>query len=416
MEKTTQNQDNSSNKNIWLLGWTSLINDLSSEMIMPILPMFFAHLGADGFVIGILGGLREGIGNLLKILFGYASDKIGRRKPFLLGGYISSALMKLLLAFSSSWPMALIVASLERIGKGMRNAPRDAMIVETMPNQEGKGFGIHRMMDTTGAILGSSIVFFLVWKMSKIDYMHIILFSSAIAFLSVIPLFTLKEPENKKTGPNDVPALAVGLKKLSKKARRFILISSLFALGSLSYMFFIMRIRYTSISKTGILFALGLYIFFNIVYAIFSVPLGLLFDKIGGRRTIMMGYIAMLSVVLGFAFFHPFMSWILFALYGFSMAALKGNQNALIGIMAEPNERGLALGTFQTLTGIAMILGNSIAGFLWKAYGIKWAFLFSSVSIILAIILMIFSWRLLNVHNFTGLVLPVNVKLSKFKK
>ncbi len=402
--------DSHTNRNIWLLGWTSLINDLSSEMIMPILPLFFTHLGADGFIIGLLGGLREGIGNILKIFFGYASDKIGKRKPFLLTGYISSAVMKAGLAFSNIWPVALLFASLERIGKGMRNAPRDAMIVESMPKHEGKGFGIHRMMDTTGAILGSSLALFIVWKSNTIDYRHIILFASGIALLSVFPLFTLKE---EKTEEKQVMPITIGLKNLSQKARRFILISSVFAFGSLSYMFLIMRTRYMSIGRKGILITLGLYVFFNIFYALFSIPFGLLFDKIGGRRTLMIGYIAMLLVVLGFAFFHPFMAWMLFALYGLAMAALKGNQSALIGIIAQTNERAFVLGTFQTFTGIATILGNACAGILWKLFGMRWAFLLSAGAIGIAILLMLLNWELLNVHNYTGPILPVNINLTK---
>ena len=145
--------------NVILLGVVSFLNDISSEMIMPILPMFLTALGGTGIVIGLVGGLMESISSILKVISGYLSDKIGKRKIFISFGYFTSAICKLFLAFSKIWQQVLIFSSLERTGKGLRTAPRDAILADSMPKERGRGFGIHRAMDTSGAVLGSIIVF-----------------------------------------------------------------------------------------------------------------------------------------------------------------------------------------------------------------------------------------------------------------
>ena len=148
--------------NIILLGIVSFLNDASSEMIMPILPLFITSLGGTALIIGLVGGIRDSISSLLKVVFGYWSDKTGKRKIFVFSGYLTSALFKLLLSFSTIWHHVLIFSGLERVGKGIRTAPRDAIIADSMPKKRGKGFGIHRSLDTAGAILGSVIAFLLI--------------------------------------------------------------------------------------------------------------------------------------------------------------------------------------------------------------------------------------------------------------
>lgn len=174
--------------NILLLGFVSFFNDLSSEMIMPILPMFIKSLGGAGLIIGLIGGLRDSVSSILKVLCGYWSDRTGKRKIFVSSGYLTSSVFKLFLAFSKSWQHVLIFAGLERTGKGLRTAPRDAIIADSMPEEKGKGFGIHRALDTSGAILGSIIVFLLFW-FKGFDFKSIILFAAIISFISLIPLY-----------------------------------------------------------------------------------------------------------------------------------------------------------------------------------------------------------------------------------
>ena len=167
--------------NILLLGIVSFFNDMSSEMIIPILPMFIAALGGTGIIIGLIGGLRDSISSILKVICGYWSDKIGKRKIFVSTGYLSSIFFKLMLGFSTLWQHILIFASMERIGKGIRTAPRDAIIADSMPEERGKGFGIHRSLDTLGAIMGSIIVFILFWFLG-LEFTAIVLIAALIGF------------------------------------------------------------------------------------------------------------------------------------------------------------------------------------------------------------------------------------------
>ncbi len=174
--------------NVVILGIISFLNDLSSEMIMPILPILITTLGGGGLAVGIIGGLRESIASLLKVICGWWSDRTGRRKIFLSSGYGLSSGFKLLLAFSRTWQHVLVFAGLERVGKGMRTAPRDAIIAESMPEAHGKGFGIHRALDTSGALLGSAVVFLLYWFLN-FDLAKIILIAAIVAFSSLIPIY-----------------------------------------------------------------------------------------------------------------------------------------------------------------------------------------------------------------------------------
>ena len=178
--------------NILLLGVVSFLNDLSSEMFAPILPMFITSLGGAGLIVGLIGGLQDSIASILKVLSGYWSDRVGRRKIFVFSGYLTSAIFKLLLAFSRIWQHILLFVSFERVGKGLRTAPRDAIIADSMPEARGKGFGIHRALDTLGAILGGIMALVLYWFL-EFGFTSIIFIAAIIAFISLSPLYFVKE-------------------------------------------------------------------------------------------------------------------------------------------------------------------------------------------------------------------------------
>ena len=283
--------------NILLLGIVSFLNDFSSEMIMPILPMFVEAFGG-ALAVGLVGGLRDSISSILKVFFGYWSDKTGRRKIFVSSGYITSAVFKLLLALSKTCPYVITIAALERLGKGMRTAARDAIIADSMAEQRGKGFGIHRTLDTCGAILGSIVVFLLVWVFD-FDFSLIILIAAVFAFVSLIPLHFVKQAERQ---PQDI-SLKIGLRQLPKPLKLFILVSGVFALGNFSYMFFIIKAQAAFPGRLSIALPILLYVLFNFFYAGFSVPLGVLSDKIGRGKVIAIGYLLFSLTSLGFAFF-----------------------------------------------------------------------------------------------------------------
>lgn len=372
------------NANIFLLGIVSFLNDLSSEMIMPILPMFITALGGTGLVVGLIGGLRDSISSILKVLCGFLSDKTGKRKIFVFSGYLTSSVFKLFLAFSKIWQHILVFAGLERVGKGLRTAPRDAILADSMPKERGKGFGIHRALDTSGAIAGSIVVFLLFWFL-RFDFKSIIFFAAIIAFFSLIPLHFVKEGKRE---PQHI-TLKIGLKKLPKSLKLFILISDIFALANFSYMFFILRAREFFTGKLSIGAPILLYILFNIFYAVFAIPFGTLSDKIGRKKVIVFGYLLFSLTSLGFAFFNSLISFIvLFALYGIVYAIIDGNQRAYVSDLSSEELRATALGTFHTTIGLITLPASLIAGFLWQINP-NITFIYGTVVSIVSVVLFI---------------------------
>ncbi|RLJ02152.1 MAG: MFS transporter [Candidatus Aenigmatarchaeota archaeon] len=372
--------------NIFLLGVVSFLNDLSSEMIMPILPMFITALGGAGLIVGLIGGLRDSISSILKVFAGYWSDKSGKRKIFVFSGYLTSALFKLFLAFSKAWQHVLIFSGLERIGKGLRTAARDAIIADSMPKEKGKGFGIHRAMDTLGAIGGSVIVFLLIWFFGY-NFKSIILIAAILALLSLIPLYFVKE---RKREPQDIN-LKIGLKNLSRPLKLFILISGIFALANFSYMFFILRAQELFTGKLSVGVPILLYILFNAFYAVLAVPFGELSDKIGRKKVIVFGYLLYSLTSFGFAFFNSLTPFIvLFALYGMVYAIVDGNQRAYVSDLSSEELRATALGTFHTATGLMALPASLIAGFLWQINSSMPFVYGAAVSIISVVLFIVF--------------------------
>ena len=353
-------------KNVYLLGFTSFLNDMSSEMIMPILPMLITSLGGGSLSIGLVGGLREFISNILMVLVGYYSDRIRKRKVFVILGYLTSSIFKLLLGLSKTWLLAVVFSSLERMGKGIRTAPRDAIISESMPKTLGKGFGIKRAFDTAGAILGSTLsllfILYLQYSFSKI-----ILIAAVVGFLSIVPLYFVKE---KKASYDSKITFKVGVKNLSNELKLFILISALFTLSNFSYMFYILRAQEFLMivdEKMAVVIPIALYILYNIFYASFSIPFGILSDKIGRKSVLTLGYVLYGITSLGFAYFISKKSLILlFALYGIAYASFAGNQKAYVSDLSSEDVRATALGLFYTVIGFASLFASLIAGYLWK--------------------------------------------------
>ena len=361
------------------------LNDISSEMIIPILPMFITALGGNGLIVGLIGGLRDSISSILKVFAGYWSDKSGKRKVFVFSGYLISALFKLLLAFSKIWHHVLVFASLERIGKGLRTAPRDAIIAESLPKERGKGFGIHRAMDTLGAIIGSITVFLLFWFFG-FNFKSIILIASILAFLSLIPLHFVKEKKRKQQEIN----LKIGLKTLPKSLKLFILISGIFAMANFSYMFFILKAQEFFPGKLSIGMPILLYVLFNIFYAGFAIPFGKLSDKMGRRKVIAFGYLLFSLTCLGFAFFNSLTAFIiLFALYGIVYAIVDGNQRAYVSDLSSEELRATALGTFHTVTGLIALPASTMAGFLWQISS-RIPFLCGAIISLISAVLLVF--------------------------
>ncbi|MBI5740979.1 MAG: MFS transporter [Nitrospirae bacterium] len=371
--------------NIILLGVVSFLNDLSSEMIMPILPMFITSLGGSGAVVGLIGGLRDSLTSILKVLCGYWSDKTGKRKVFVFAGYLVSALFKFFMAVSTTWPHILASASLERTGKGLRSAPRDAIIADSMPKEKGKGFGIHRAMDTAGAVLGSLIVFFLFWNLDM-GFKPIILISAFISFPALIPLIFVKE---EKKGRRDI-SLAISLKGLPGELKLFTLISGIFTMANFSYMFFVLKAQDFFSGRLSVAAPILLYILFNIFHSLFAIPSGILADRIGRKRVLSSGYLLFALTSLGFAFCSSLWLFIvLFAAYGIVLSIIEVNQRAFASDLSTEEMRGTALGTFHTVTGLVSLPASLIAGLLWQHVSPASAFVYGSAVSLVSVVLLI---------------------------
>jgi MFS family permease len=369
-------------RNVIILSIVSFLNDLSSEMIMPILPMFLQSVGASGQIVGLVGGLRDSVASILKVLCGYWSDKTGKRKIFVYWGYGVSSVFKLLLGISRTPAGAVVFSSMERVGKGLRTAARDAIIAESVDaTQRGKGFGIHRGLETIGAILGASLAFIFL-QFAGFDFRTIILIAAVMGLASLVPLRFVSEPE---TGRQNAK-LKINLAILSRPLKLFILVAAIFALGNFSYMFFVLRAQHLFAGKWSITAPILLYVLFNIFYSALAMPLGSISDKIGRQAVIIFGFGLFAVVSLGFAFCNSLWLYIiLFALYGVVFAAVDGTERAFVSDLAGPDFKATALGTYHTVTGLAALPASITAGFLWEHISPAATFVFGGVTAIVAV-------------------------------
>lgn len=360
-------------KNIILLGITSLLTDFSSEMVLPILPFFIQSVGGGGVIIGLIFGIGDAVASILRVWSGYIADKTKRYKGIVIFGYAISSVVKFAYAGASSWTQIAWVRPIERVGKGLRDAPRDAIVSESLPvEHRGRGFGIQRAMDSAGAMLGSVAILVLYVGMD-VPLRTIFIISACIGLVAVIPLIFVRVPDQLRLARG-----AVSLRKLSGKARQFLLISTLFAFANFSVVFFIMmgQSAFKDVStQSALAMTLIAYIVFNLVDTVFSGPVGALSDRMGRRRTIIIGYMLFAVVCAGFVA----KSWLvhgatenlvalilLFALYGVFKAFIDASQRAFMSDVSEDSVRGTALGAFETLTGLSAIPAGLIAGVLWN--------------------------------------------------
>ncbi len=366
-------------KNVWWLGLVSFINDTSSKLILPILPLFIKEIGGAGLALGLISGLGESISSFFKMLAGYWSDKLGRRKPFVFTGYLISSISKLLFSFSQNWPQVLGLRSAERFGKGLRSASRDAILAASS-KRRGRVFGIHRALDSGGSVLGGILAFLFFWFLG-LSFRRIFLIAGIIAFLSLIPIFFVREKGTKKKAMN----LRIGFSRLSKRLRVFIIIATIFALGNFSYMFFVLRSQDYFSEKLAIGIPILLYVLYNISYTAFAIPAGNLADKIGKKKVLLAGYSLFGLVCMGFLFAGSLVWFvILFLLFGLNYALVNATERAYVSDLAAKSYRGTALGTFHMAVSLAALPAGLIAGKLWDLSS-SYAFIYGAALSLAAI-------------------------------
>jgi MFS family permease len=380
-------------RNVFFLGWVSFLTDVSSEMIFNVLPLFLLNVLKVGTpIIGLIEGIAEGTASLFKLISGWLSDRLGQRKGLTVFGYSLSTVAKPFLYIASSWAVVLAVRFSDRVGKGVRSAPRDALVADsTADNERGKNFGFHRAMDTAGAVLGialAALVIFLVEQQNVQLSWHafriLVLAGIGPAVLAVI-ILVLFVHEKKKAGPPRVsdPAAqqivqaAPAKTKLDRRFKLFLVMMVLFTLGNSSDAFLILRAQNLGFS---VFWVLILFLALNLVYTLAAMPAGIISDKLGRRRVIVVGWTIYALSYLGLALTSAkWQVWLIFAFYGLYYGISEGVTRAFVSDIVPADKRGTAYGWYHAAVGLSLLPASVIAGLLWQYISPASTFYFGAV-------------------------------------
>jgi MFS family permease len=382
-------------RNVFAISLVSLLNDVSSEIVYPLLPFFLnITLGVSPKVLGSIEGAAESVSSLLKLFAGHFSDRFGKRKIFVVFGYVLSSFARPLLAFATGWHQVLAIRLSDRVGKGIRTAPRDAMIADTVAVKErGLAFGLHRAMDHTGAVVGPLIGYLLVSllaadrnALAAEDFTTIFLLASipALAAVLVVSIFVRESHKPKRARDaeadmvTNISAAPVrfSLRGFDGNFKRFLIIISLFTLSNSSDFFLLLRARDGGVSVLSMSLLWAALHASKVLSSIFG---GDLSDRLGRKRLIVSGWILYAAVYAGFAFVsEPISVWILFLIYGIYFGLAEGAEKALVADLVRPEQRGTAYGLYNLAFGITVFPASLLMGTLWDWRGAKTAFLVSA--------------------------------------
>jgi MFS family permease len=362
-------------RNVWAASLTSFFMDVSSEMVINILPLFLSNvLGVKTNIIGLIEGIAEATASLLKVFSGWLSDKLRARKWLAVAGYGLSTVAKPFFYFANSWGMVAGVRWADRVGKGVRTAPRDALVADSIDDRHrGLAFGFHRAADTGGALLGLLIALLVVWltqsssqELGRGTFQTVVLISLIPAVLAVLALAIGAQDvavKEKRQPPR------ITFKGLGKPFLVFMVIVGIFDLGNSSDAFLVLRAQERGLNVLGVL---GMLATFNLIYTLVSTPAGSLSDRVGRRRIIVGGWLVYALIYLGFALagtgWHV---WVLYGLYGVYYGLAYGTTKAMVADIVAPELWGTAYGTYNAVLGILDFPASLIAGLLWDGVG-RW--------------------------------------------
>jgi MFS family permease len=387
-------------RNVWILSITSFLTDVSSEMLFNLLPLFLVNvLGVRTAVVGLIEGLAETTASLIKLGSGALSDYLENRKTLTVIGYGLSAIAKPLLYFANTWGGVLGVRFTDRVGKGIRSSPRDALLADSTPeDRRGLAFGLHRAADTAGAFTGLLIAALVVWasqasaaELSRNTFQKVTLFSIIPAFLGVIVLaFGAREVVSSRTAKDDRSFKFSGL---DHKFWAFLGVVVIFTLGNSADAFIILRAQERGLNVLQIL---GMLLTFNAVYTLIASPAGALSDRIGRRSVLIAGWLVYGLIYLGFALSDTGAQiWLFYGVYGLYYALTEGASRAYVADLVPQEQRGTAYGLFHAGVGLAALPASLIAGILWQGLG-GWAglgpaapFYFGAILALLAVVLFV---------------------------
>lgn len=374
------------NQTVKALGVVSLLTDLSTKMVYPITPIFLTHvLGAPTWTLGLIEGIAESTASLLKLSSGWLSDRVGRRKPFALFGYSLGAFSRILLAMSMVWGHVLGARFIDRVGKGLRAAPRDVLITEnSSPKQRGQAFGLHHSLEKVGEVLGPLVGAIVLWLFPG-NYRGVFTIAVIPALLGVAVLLLVVR-DRRTNHPTGKTLPQFRWRELSPTYRHFLLVIGLFSLGNSSDAFLLLRTQDLGLSSSYVLL---LYSLFNLVEVILGLAAGRLSDRIGRRIVLTVGYLIFAVVYLGFAIATSlWMIWALFFLYGLYSTLTRGVQKALVSDLVHPEKRGAEIGVFYTVTGVAALPASLIAGYLYSQIGSGAPFYFSACTTVSSVLIL----------------------------
>jgi len=377
---------------IWALGFVSLLMDVSSEMIHSLLPVFMMTVvGASALTIGLIEGAAEAIALIVKVFSGALSDYWGRRKPLAVLGYGLGALSKPLFAMSTGVGLVVTARLMDRVGKGIRGAPRDALVADIAPPEvRGAAFGLRQSLDTVGAFLGPLLAMGLMILWAN-DFQAVFWVAVIPAFLAVaLLIFGVREPEKKAEGaPRSNPIRRENLRRLSGAYWWVVAIGAIFTLARFSEAFLVLRA-----AEGGLTLALTLLVLIgmNGVYAISAYPFGKLSDRISHRRLLAMGLILLIAADAALAWSkHWTWVWLGISLWGLHMGVTQGLLATMVADTAPDDLRGTAYGFFNLMSGVAMLVASALAGLLWDQFGASFTFVAGGIFSALALVVLLFA-------------------------
>jgi MFS family permease len=365
-------------RNVFFAGLVSFFMDVSSEMIYPLVPLFLANvLGVNKSVIGLIEGVAESTASLLKVFSGWFSDRIGNRKWLMAAGYGISTFSRPIIALSTGWQHVMGSRFMDRFGKGVRTAPRDAIIAESSEKSHlGRAFGFHRSMDTMGAVVGPALAFFLLSLFSN-NYRWVFWLSMIPGLIAVLLIiFFITEKKKASLPHSERPKLT--LKHFDWRFKFFVLIATLFAIGNSSDVFLILRAQQIGIPA---LMIPVVYLLFNLIYSISSIPAGIAADRFGRKRVILLGFMLFAILYYGFAIARDTTAiWVLFGFYGLFMGLTEGIQKAFLTTIIPQDFKATAFGVYNTAVGLAMFPASLIGGWLWDHVSPSATFYFGAIT------------------------------------
>lgn len=379
-------------RNIIFLGLISFFMDISSEMVYPIIPLYLTSaFGATPAIVGIIEGIAESTASLLKVFSGYITDKYKKKKPIAFVGYATGLVYKVALLFASSWAGILVARVVDRLGKGIRTAPRDVMVSESADkNAMGKSFGVHKALDMAGSAIGILLSFFLLRQLgnSQAEYKMVFVLSLIPTVLALLMFGFVKEKKEEREVKKR-EHFWKHLSALDGRLKLYLVVVFLFTLGNSSNSFLLLRAKSAGFDDSSVIL---LYFLYNMTVSVLSVPFGKLSDRIGRKQVLTAGYFLFTAVYMGFAFATKPVSFILiFGVYGIFTAMTAGVERALIAEISPAELKGTMLGLQSTIAGIALLPASVICGLLWDNFGSAVPFVFGAgMSAIAAVLLLLF--------------------------